>query len=112
MAVDELRRGLNGAGPGLPNKTLTLVVPYPLVARPTRHRAGWDPAGTYKGASSTETEKTLSFALAAGETKYVRTAPSFGVLVGRINLELEDPQKAQTEIETLSFTGGPELAKK
>jgi hypothetical protein len=70
------------------------------------------PAGTYKGASSTETEKTLSFALAAGETKYVRTAPSFGVLVGRINLELEDPQKAQTEIETLSFTGGPEVAKK
>ncbi len=64
------------------------------------------PAGTYLGAASTETEKTLSLVLAAGETKYVRTSPSFGVLVGRINLELEDPQKAQAEIETLSFTGG------
>lgn len=63
------------------------------------------PAGTYLAAASTETEKTLSFALAAGETKYVRSSPSFGVLVGRINLELEDPKKAQAEIETLSFTG-------
>jgi hypothetical protein len=63
------------------------------------------PAGTYTAATSTETEKTLSFALAASETKYVRTAPSFGVMVGRINVELEDPQKAQAEIETLSFTG-------
>ena len=70
------------------------------------------PAGTYVGAASTETEKTLSFALAAGETKYVRSAPSFGLLVGRINLELEDRHKAQTEIETLSFTGGAETAKK
>lgn len=63
------------------------------------------PAGTYLAAASTETEKTLSFALAAGETKYVRSSPSFGLLVGRINLELEDPKKAQTEVETLSFTG-------
>lgn len=65
------------------------------------------PAGTYVGATSTETEKTLSLALAAGETKYVRSSPSFGLLVGRINLELEDPQKAKAEIETLSFTGAP-----
>lgn len=70
------------------------------------------PAGSYTGAASTETEKTLSFVLAAGETKYVRTSPSFGVLVGRINLELEDPKKAQAEIETLSFTGGVEGGKK
>lgn len=69
------------------------------------------PAGNYVGAASTETEKTLSFTLAAGETKYVRTSPSFGLLVGRINLELEDPQKAHTEIETLSFTGGTDASK-
>lgn len=70
------------------------------------------PAGNYVGAASTETEKTLSFALAAGETKYVRTSPSFGVLVGRINLELEDPKKAQAEIETLSFTELADTGKK
>lgn len=62
--------------------------------------------GSYIGASSTETEKTLSFTLTAGETRYVRTSPSFGVLIGRINLDLEDPKKAQAEIETISYTGG------
>lgn len=63
------------------------------------------PAGNYVAAASTETEKTLSFTLAAGETRYVRSSPSLGLIVGRINLDLEDPAKAQTEIETLSFTG-------
>ncbi len=61
------------------------------------------PAGSFSAATATETEKTLSFTLDAGETKYVRTSPSFGVLVGRIVLELEDPKKAQAEIESLSF---------
>jgi hypothetical protein len=68
--------------------------------------------GTYVGSTTTETEKTLSFALAAGETKYVRSSPSFGVMVGRINLELEDAQKARDEIATLSYTGNPLAAKK
>jgi hypothetical protein len=63
------------------------------------------PAGSYIGAATTETEKTLSFVLAAGETKYIRTSLGSGVLVGRIILDLEDPSKAQTEIESLSFTG-------
>lgn len=70
------------------------------------------PAGNFMASATTETEKTLSFALLAGETKYVRSSPSFGVIVGRINLELEDPAKAQAEIETLSFTAGPDAAKK
>jgi len=64
------------------------------------------PAGNYVAATATETEKTLSFALAAGETKYVRSSPSIGLLVGRIVLELEDPKKGQDEVETLSFTDG------
>lgn len=64
------------------------------------------PAGNYLGSSSTETEKTLSFVLAPGETKYVRTSPTWGVMVGRIVLELEDPAKAKAELEELSFTGG------
>jgi hypothetical protein len=64
------------------------------------------PAGNYVAATSTETEKTLSFALAAGESKYVRSSPSIGLLVGRIVLELEDPKKGQAEVETLSFTDG------
>lgn len=63
------------------------------------------PAGSYTAAASTETEKTATFALDVGETKYLRTSPSFGLLVGRIVVEIEEPQKAKAEIETLSLTG-------
>jgi hypothetical protein len=63
------------------------------------------PAGNYVASSSTETEKTLSFTLRAGETKYVRSSPSFGVLVGRIVLEPETPEKAKAELGSLSYTG-------
>jgi hypothetical protein len=61
------------------------------------------PAGSFSAAASTETEKTLSFTLDAGETKYVRTSPSMGVLVGRVVLQLEEPAKAQAEVEKLSY---------
>jgi hypothetical protein len=62
------------------------------------------PAGSYTAATTTETEKTSTFTLDVGETKYLRTSPSFGLLVGRIVVEVEDPQKAMAEIETLSLT--------
>ena len=63
------------------------------------------PAGKYVAAASTEVENTAAIALDAGETKYLRTSPSFGLLVGHINIEVEDAQKAKAEIETLSLTG-------
>jgi len=63
------------------------------------------PAGNYVAATSTETEKTGSFALEAGETKYVRTAPAFGLLVGRIVVSVEDPATAKAEIDKLAYTG-------
>ena len=62
-------------------------------------------AGSYTAAASTETEKTATFALDVGETKYIRTSPRIGLLVGRIVVEIEEPQKAQAEIQTLSLTG-------
>ena len=65
------------------------------------------PAGSYTAATSTETEKSASFVLAAGETKYLRTSPSFGVLVGRIVVELETPEKAKAELPSLSYIGEP-----
>lgn len=61
--------------------------------------------GNYLASTATETEKTLSFTLAAGETKYIRTSPSFGVMVGRIVMDLETPEKALAELPSLSFTG-------
>jgi hypothetical protein len=57
------------------------------------------PAGNYSASATTETEKTLSFNLRAGETKYVRSAPAFGLVVGRINLDLEQADKAQAELQ-------------
>ncbi len=63
------------------------------------------PAGKYVAAASTETEKTLSLALDSGETKYVRSSPSFGLMVGRVVLELETPEKAKAELPSLSYTG-------
>ena len=62
------------------------------------------PAGSYAAAAATETENTIAFTLDPGETKYLRTSPSMGFLVGHINFEIEDPQKAKAEIETLSLT--------
>jgi len=63
------------------------------------------PAGSYSASTSTETEKSASFALQAGETKYLRTSPSFGLMVGRILVELETPEKAKAELPSLSYTG-------
>lgn len=63
------------------------------------------PAGTFTAATSTETEKSASFSLQAGETKYLRTSPSFGLVVGRIVVELETPEKAKAELPSLSYTG-------
>jgi Protein of unknown function (DUF2846) len=63
------------------------------------------PAGTFLAATASETEKTLSFVLAAGETKYVRSSVGMGILLYRIHLELEDAKTAQAEVETLSFIG-------
>jgi hypothetical protein len=46
----------------------------------------------------TEVDRMVSFALAAGETKYLRTSPSFGVLVGRINFDLVNAPEALAEV--------------
>ncbi len=63
------------------------------------------PAGNYSASTQTEAEKTLSFSLDSGETKYVRSSPAMGLIVGRVNLDLEKPEAAMTELKTLSYTG-------
>lgn len=70
------------------------------------------PAGNYVAATATETENAASFALQAGETRYLRTSPSFGLLIGRIVVELESPDKAKAELASLSYTGGEKLSVK
>lgn len=63
------------------------------------------PAGNHVASTSTETEKTVSFTLQPGETKYIRSSVSMGLMVGRIVLELESPEKARAELGSLSYTG-------
>jgi hypothetical protein len=63
------------------------------------------PAGTYEAHASTEVDRMVSFALAPGETKYIRTSPSFGVLIGRINFKLMNPSEAEAEMASLHYTG-------
>lgn len=63
--------------------------------------------GTHLASASTETEKSLSFSLAAGETKYVRSSIGFGLVAGRVVLDLETPEKAKAELPELGYTGKP-----
>jgi hypothetical protein len=65
------------------------------------------PAGKYIAATDTETEKTLSFSLDAGEVKYIRTSPSFGLVAGRMVPTLETAEVAEKELPELSYTGKP-----
>jgi len=59
-------------------------------------------------ATSTEVEKQLTFMLAPGETKYVETSVSMGVMVGRISPQLVGAEQARNEISSgLAYTGAP-----
>jgi hypothetical protein len=63
-------------------------------------------AGSHEAITSTEVSNKLSFVLDKGETKYVRTKVSMGVLVGHVVPELVSADEAQKELATLSYTGG------
>ena len=63
-------------------------------------------AGNYVVATSTEVERRLSFTLAAGQTRYVKTTVSFGFFVGRVAPSLIDPEVGSMAIQGLSYTGG------
>ncbi|WP_296228759.1 DUF2846 domain-containing protein [Ralstonia sp. UBA689] len=63
------------------------------------------PAGKYVVSAATETEKTLHLTLSSGETKYVRSSPSVGIVVGRVVLSQESEEDAVEELAGLSYTG-------
>ncbi|RYF14976.1 MAG: DUF2846 domain-containing protein [Comamonadaceae bacterium] len=69
------------------------------------------PAGSYVATSTTETEKTLTFSLAPGETKYVRMYVTMGVFSGRMNLEVVPPAQGRSELASLSYIGKPVASK-
>jgi hypothetical protein len=56
------------------------------------------PPGEYKVATSTEVERTLSFVLEKGQTRYVRLSMSMGFFAGHVTPELVDSDKALKEL--------------
>lgn len=64
-----------------------------------------EPAGQYVVSTTTETEKTVSFNLDAGETKYVKTHVGLGLLVGRIIPSLESSDDAEKDLDGLHYIG-------
>lgn len=61
--------------------------------------------GSHDVAISTEVEKKLTFTLDKGETKYVRTSISFGVMAGHVIPTVVSAEEAQKELPDLSYTG-------
>ncbi len=62
------------------------------------------PAGEYTVSTSTEVERTTTFNLAEGETKYVKTSVSMGFLIGRVTPELQFPEQGRSSLMQLSYT--------
>jgi hypothetical protein len=58
-------------------------------------------------ATSTEVERQLTFKLGAGETRFVKTSVSMGLMVGRINPELVNSEEWNKDLPELSYTGTP-----
>ena len=63
------------------------------------------PPGKYAVTTATEVENAVTFQLAAGETKYIRTTVTPGILVGHITPTLEFPEQGQSDISTLRYVG-------
>lgn len=63
------------------------------------------PPGKYVVTTATEVENAVTFQLAAGETKYIRTAVTPGILVGHVTPTLEFPEQGQSDINRLKYVG-------
>ena len=61
--------------------------------------------GSYEVVTSTEVDRTLSFQLDKGQTRYVRLEISFGFFVGHVYPELVEADAGATEIKETSYTG-------
>jgi hypothetical protein len=60
--------------------------------------------GNYIVSTSTEVERQLTFTIAAKEVRYVRTSPSLGFFVGRVQPELIPAEDAEKELAELYYT--------
>jgi hypothetical protein len=63
------------------------------------------PPGKYAVTTATEVENAVTFQLAAGESKYIKTAVTPGILIGHITPTLEFPEQGQSDISRLRYVG-------
>lgn len=63
--------------------------------------------GTVEVKTETEVEEKITFTLAPGQTRYVRTYVGMGLMVGRVYPELIDAEQGVNEVQQLSYTGRP-----
>jgi hypothetical protein len=63
------------------------------------------PPGKYAVTTTTEVENAVTFQLAAGETKYIKTAVTTGFFVGHVTPTLEFPEQGQSDIGRLRYVG-------
>lgn len=68
-------------------------------------------AGAHEASATTEAKRGISFSLDPGETKYIRSFPTFGVFVGRVNFELLNAAEGEKELAEESYIGEPPTAK-
>lgn len=63
--------------------------------------------GQYVVTTVTETDYSVKFVLEAPQERFIRTAVSVGLLIGRVVPELVDPDEARKDIASKSYTGAP-----
>ena len=63
------------------------------------------PPGKYAVTTATEVENAVTFQLAAGEKKYIRTSVTPGILVAHVTPMLEFPEQGQSDIGQLRYVG-------
>ena len=65
------------------------------------------PPGDYTASASTEVTRSAMFHLSAGETKYITTALTRGILIGHVLPVLEYPEQGQSEVRQSRYIGPP-----
>ena len=63
------------------------------------------PPGKYAVTTTTEVENVVTFQLAAGESKYIKTSITPGILVAHVTPTLEFPEQGQSDISHLRYVG-------
>lgn len=62
------------------------------------------PPGNYEVVCGTEVERKATFALSAGDQRYIKTTISMGALVGHVTPELVDPAEGAKAITGMHYT--------